>query len=56
MTKHPWMYGIGLGLATGAAIGLAMAPKKMDELKRTASRAMRTVGEAAENLSDVIEP
>ena len=55
MAKHPWMYGIGLGMAAGAAIGMTMAPKKKNELKRAAGRAMKTVGEAAETLSDVID-
>ncbi|WP_202621143.1 hypothetical protein [Pseudoflavonifractor sp. 524-17] len=51
MTQHPFLEGIGLGLVAGAALTMAAAPKK-NELKRKARKAMRSVGDLADDLTD----
>ena len=53
MTQHPFLSGMGLGILAGAALSMAMEPKKRD-LKRKARKAMRTVGELADDLSDTM--
>ena len=49
MNHHPFLGGVGLGMLAGAALSMAIAPKKKD-LKRTARKAMRTMGDLAEDL------
>jgi len=55
MGKQGFLRGMGLGMAAGAAIGIALAPKKKRTLKRAAGKVLRSAGEAAENLSSAIE-
>lgn len=53
MNHHLFLGGVGLGMLAGAALSMAIAPKKKD-LKRTARKAMRTMGDLAEDLSDTM--
>ena len=54
MTKHQFIAGMGMGLAAGAALGMAMSGTQQRELKRAADKAIRAAGEVVENLSDNI--
>lgn len=45
--------GVGFGMLAGAVVGMMISPGKK-ELKRTATKAVETVENAAENLSDMI--
>lgn len=54
MTKHQFITGVGLGMAAGAALGLAMSATKKRDIKRAADKAIKAVGEVVENLSDNI--
>ena len=40
MTQHPFLGGMGLGILAGAALSMAMEPKKRD-LKRKARKAAK---------------
>lgn len=53
MTQHPFLGGVGLGVLAGVAITMTMTPQKND-LKRKARKAMRTVGDLAEDLTDTM--
>lgn len=56
MTKHEFMRGMGLGMAAGAALGMALAPKKKKtNLKKAAGRAIKSVGEVVENITDAMD-
>ena len=53
MNHHPVLGGMGLmglGMVAGAALSMTVAPKKKD-LKRTARKAMRNMGNLADDLS-----
>lgn len=54
MTKHQFITGVGLGMAAGAALGLAMSATKKRDIKRAADKAIKAVGEVVENLSDTM--
>ena len=45
---------LGLGMAAGAALSMAIKPRKQAAIKRKAGEAMKTVGEAMENISDAM--
>lgn len=51
MTQHQFLRGVGIGVVAGAAIGMALAPKRKSALKHTAEKALKTMGEVAENIS-----
>ena len=53
MEHNHFMRGVGIGMIAGAVVGMIVSPGKK-ELKRTADRAVRAVGNAADNLSDAI--
>ena len=44
---------VGLGVVAGAALGLALAPKKQHK-KSPAGKALKAVGEVVENFSEAI--
>lgn len=52
MKEHQFVKGMGLGVLTGAALGAVMAPKKKRNMKKAAGKAMKTMGQVMENLSD----
>lgn len=45
---------LGLGVAAGAALGMAIKPHKQAVIKQKAGQAVKTVGEAMENISDAM--
>lgn len=45
---------LGLGMAAGAALSMAIKPQKQAVIKRKAGEAMKTVGETVENISDAM--
>ena len=53
MKHNRFLRGVGLGMLTGAVVGMMVSPGKK-ELKRTANKAVQAVGIAADNLSDAI--
>ncbi len=52
MKEHEFAKGMGLGMLAGAALGTAMAPRRKSSMKKAAGKAMKTVGQVMENLSD----
>ena len=52
MKDHDFAWGMTMGIVTGAAIGWSMSPRKKNSMKKAADKAMRTVGEVMETLSD----
>ena len=50
--EHAFIKGVGLGALAGAAIGMAMVPRKKVNMRKAAGKAMKTVGHVMENLSD----
>lgn len=43
---------IGIGMVAGAALSMALTPKK--DLKRKAEKALKSVGEVVENITDTM--
>ena len=52
MKDHEFAKGMGLGVLAGAALGAAMMPRKKHSVKKAAGKAMKTVGQVMENLSE----
>ena len=52
MKEHEFMKGMTMGVVTGAALGMVMAPRKKTSVKKAAGKAMKTMGQMMENLSD----
>ena len=53
MQHNRFIRGVGLGMLAGTIVGLMVSPGKK-ELKRTATKAVQAVENAAENISDAI--
>ncbi len=53
MTGTSFLRGIGVGMAVGAAMGYAMHGGKKKR-KTTMSKAIKAVGDMAENISDAM--
>ena len=45
---------LGIGMAAGAALGMALKPKDQAMIKQKAGQAARFVGDAMENISDAM--
>jgi len=54
MERSRFMRGVGIGLLTGAVVGLMVSPGKK-ELKQTANKAVQAVGNAADTISEAIQ-
>lgn len=52
MKQHEFAKGMTMGVAAGMALGMVMFPKKKTNVKRAAEKAMKTVGQVMEDLSD----
>ena len=53
MTKdHDFVKGVTMGVETGAALGMVMAPRTKTSMKKAAGKAMKTMGQVMENFSD----
>lgn len=52
MKETGFVKGMTMGVVAGAALGAALAPRKKPSMKKVAGKAMKTVGEVMENLSD----
>ena len=52
MKDHEFAKGMGLGVLAGAALGAALMPRKKHSVKKAAGKAMKTVGQVMENLSE----
>ena len=53
MTNHQFMRGVGFGMVAGAALGIAVATKEKS-VRRTADKAMKVMGDAADHLTDAM--
>ncbi len=57
MNHSQFLRGMGVGIAAGAALGAAMTPHKKSHhhsCKCAVRKAMRSVGEVMENISDAM--
>ncbi len=52
MKEHEFVKGMTMGVVAGAALSAVMMPRKKSSMKKTAGKAMKTVGQVMENLSD----
>ena len=52
MKEHEFAKGMTMGVMAGMAMGAMMMPKKKNSVKRAAEKAMKTVGQVMEDLSD----
>lgn len=52
MKEHEFARGISLGVLVGAALGAAVAPRKKTSMRKAAGKAMKTVGQVMENISN----
>lgn len=52
MKQHEFAKGMTMGVAAGVALGAIMAPQKKTNVKKAAEKAMKTVGQVMEDLSD----
>lgn len=52
MKQHEFAKGMTMGVMAGAAMGMMLAPRKRTNVKRAAEKAMKTVGQVMEDLSD----
>lgn len=53
-SNNKFAKGIGLGLVVGSAIGVAVAPRKKSGKGSVVSKALKTMGDVIENISDVV--
>lgn len=54
MKEHEFAKGMTMGIVAGAAMGMIMAPQKKNSIQKAADKAMKTVGQVMEELSDEI--
>ena len=52
MKQHEFAKGMTMGVMAGVAVGAMVAPRKKTNVKRAAEKAMKTVGQVMEDLSD----
>ncbi len=52
MKEHEFAKGMTMGVMAGAALGMMLAPQKKSTMKKAADKAMKTMGEVMETLSD----
>lgn len=54
MKDHDFVWGMAMGLTVGTTMGVMMAPGSKRKLKKAADKALKTVGEVMEDLSEEI--
>ena len=52
MKDQDFLCGMAMGAVVGTVIGATMMPRRKSQVKRAADKAMKTVGEVMENLSE----
>ncbi len=52
MKDQDFLYGMAMGAVVGTVVGATMMPRRKSQVKRAADKAMKTVGEVMENLSE----
>lgn len=52
MKEHDFAIGMTMGMAAGAVLGMMVAPQRKSAVKKAADKAMKTMGEVMETLSD----
>lgn len=54
MSEHPFLRGMSMGVIAGAAIGMAVVPKKK-ALKNSAAKTIKAMGEMMEHVTDAMK-
>lgn len=55
MTSTNFLRGVGIGVAMGTAIGVAMTPRRKTLLKKTSTgKAIRAVADVMDNITDAM--
>lgn len=54
MKDQDFLYGMAMGAVVGTVMGATLAPRRKSQVKKAADKAMKTVGEVMENLSEEI--
>ena len=52
MKDQDFLCGMAMGAVVGTVVGATMIPRRKSQVKRAADKAMKTVGEVMENLSE----
>lgn len=52
MKDQDFLCGMAMGAVVGTVVGATMMPRRRSQVKRAADKAMKTVGEVMENLSE----
>lgn len=52
MKDQDFLCGMAMGAVVGTVVGATMIPRRKSQIKRAADKAMKTVGEVMENLSE----
>lgn len=52
MKQHEFAKGMTMGVLAGVAMGAVLMPPKKTRVKKAAEKAMKTVGQVMEDLSD----
>ncbi|MDE6107836.1 MAG: hypothetical protein K2F83_04075 [Oscillospiraceae bacterium] len=52
MKDQDFVWGMAMGAVMGTVMGATLAPRRRSQVKKAADKAMKTVGEVMENLSE----
>lgn len=52
MKDRDFLCGMAMGATVGAMMGVMLMPKKKSKVQKAADKAMKTMGEVIENLSE----
>ena len=54
LKRMDFVKGVSVGIMAGAALGMALAPRKVSPCKKLACRMLKAAGEIMENITDAI--
>ena len=52
MKDQDFLWGMAMGAVAGTVMGATLAPRRKSQVKKAADKALKTVGEVMENLSE----
>lgn len=52
MKDQDFLYGMAMGAVVGTVMGATLVPRRKSKVKKAADKALKTVGEVMENLSE----
>lgn len=52
MKDQDFFYGMAMGAVVGTVMGATLVPRRKSKVKKAADKALKTVGEVMENLSE----